>query len=190
MATPIRMKKKSLNKIRLDQSGQMVIDVVPAASDAASKGTSAQPAGPLTAQETKGLPGGVSVSEAASTNEPGTGAPLERVAPEALPSEQATSAGSMTAEVLPSPSAEAANGATPATDDGITGTDGGPLEESQVTSTKEEVAPSTAALGEAAPAAPTMEAAKDPNAQKEATNVQPNTGAGTVVGMTETKDNF
>lgn len=81
----IRMKNKMLSKVHLDSGGQMVISAVKAASDAASKGISAQPAGPLTEVENKGNPGVPPSQLTAKTSEPGTGAPAERVAPDALP---------------------------------------------------------------------------------------------------------
>ena len=159
MATPIRMKSKLMNKIHLDASGSMVIDVVQAASDAASKGVSAQPETSETALETQGLPGGASVTEAAATDEQGTGAPLERVAPELLPVQLATNQGSF--EAAPA------------------------LLEDEAEKAQDEEAPVPAGLGDGEPAAPLLVEAKDPNAQKE-TTVAPDLTSGKLVGQTET----
>lgn len=153
MATPIRMKNKSMNRIHLGPSGAMEILVVKAASDAPSKGASAQPAGPLTTQESTGLTSG---PKTPLGTEEGTGNTLQG------PTLIATSVGPM---------------ATMEQDM----TEG--LGEKQVT----ESAPIPSALGETVPVAPTIEDAKDPNAQKEATVVAPNTGAGKIVGETLTK---
>ena len=45
------MKDKKLSRIRLNSSGKMVMEAVQAAADAPSKGLSAQPGGPNTAEE-------------------------------------------------------------------------------------------------------------------------------------------
>lgn len=166
MLTPIRMKKKMMNKIHLDASGQMAISAIPAASDAASKGVSAQLPNPLTPQETVGLPNGVSVSEQPMTSEQSTGAPTERMAPDTLleadrqpPMKQLEEAPSQTK--LP-PAEEAALAEVVATPMGLV-----------------EAKPEPATKGAPAPA---------PNEQISATPVlAPTTGNGTVVGMTETK---
>ena len=47
----INMKDKKLSRIRLNSSGKMVMEAVQAAADAPSKGLSAQPGGPNTAEE-------------------------------------------------------------------------------------------------------------------------------------------
>lgn len=82
----MRMKNKMLSKVHLDSGGAMAITGTKATSDAASKGISAQPAGPLTEAENKGNPG-LPPSQVASTklSEPSTGAPAERVAPDSIP---------------------------------------------------------------------------------------------------------
>lgn len=162
MATPIRMKKKAMNKIHLGPDGAQVTTVVQASSDAASKGASAQPATLLTPQETTGLPGGTSVKEAPKSDEESTGNTLQG------PALEATTAGAV--EAMEEPTTELPE-SPPAPAAGDTTGDPAP----------------PPALGDPAPAAPTMEAAKDPNAQKEATTVAPNTGAGTIVGETESK---
>lgn len=83
---PIRMKNKMLSKVHLDSSGNMVISAVKAASDLASKGISAQPAGPMTEAENAGNPNPPpSQSTSLAGTEPSTGAPAERVAPETMP---------------------------------------------------------------------------------------------------------
>lgn len=158
MATPIRMKQKKMNKIHLDQSGAQVISVVAAASDAASKGVSAQPANPLTPQETAGVP---AVTATAMTGEAGTGKTLQ------APAVVASSAGVVEAEV-PAEAVEPS------------------VKVDQKDTTQE--APTPAGLGQMPGAAPkpTAEAAKDPNAQKETTTPeQPNLGTPKVVGETE-----
>lgn len=81
----LRMKNKMLSKVHLDPSGNMVISGLKAASDAASKGISAQPAGPLTMEENAGNPNPPPSSLSSLPSEPATGAPAERVAPATLP---------------------------------------------------------------------------------------------------------
>ncbi len=85
MKTPIRMKNKLTSKIHLDTSGNMVMTSTQAASDAPSKGISAQPAGPMTEEENTGLPGLPPSQTSTMGNEQPTGAPTERVAPETVP---------------------------------------------------------------------------------------------------------
>lgn len=96
MATPIRMKKKDVTRIHLDTSGNMAMKPTPVSSDAASKGASAQPAGPMTAQETTGLPGGKSIHETPTQSEEGTGKVLQPTGPEQQV--QATSQGATSME--------------------------------------------------------------------------------------------
>jgi len=156
MATPMRIKDKKMNKIHLGPSGAMTISTVPAATDAASKASTAQPTNPLSAQEQKGTAAG---PQAAATGEATTGSTLQ--GPELMP----TSAGPMEAPEM----AETE----------------GPGEETETTLAVATLPP---ALGEVAPAPMLSQApAKDPNAQKEATTVAPNTGSGTIVGETQTK---
>jgi len=80
----IRMKNKTLSKIHLDRSGQMVIKAVPATSDSPSKGVSAQPGNPLSEIENKGNRGPMPHEVTVNANEPSTGGPATRVAPDTL----------------------------------------------------------------------------------------------------------
>jgi len=169
MPTPIRMKKKLMNKIHLDINGQQVISVIPAASDAPSKGISAQPPNILTPQETTGLPGGVSIKEPLKGEEVGTGAPTERVAPEAAPTVEATSLGAV--ELPAEMAEETVSEATPSLV---------PEAQSTEASASEDTSTSAEPLGLA------VLPALDPNGQKAATlPEQANTGEGKVVGETE-----
>jgi len=82
MKTPIRMKNKQVSKIYLNSSGQLAMEGKKSTSDSASKGISAQPAGPLTEAENKGNPGLPPSQTTPMLNEQSTGAPTERVAPD------------------------------------------------------------------------------------------------------------
>lgn len=147
MSIPMRMKKKLMNKMPFTLSGSkltedtLTIDVVAAASDAASKGVSAQP----------------TLQSGAATAEQGTGEPLERVNPAQAQAEAQ-------AEVVSLVQAETVEA----------------VEATEVVRTEPKAdEPTEAKL------VVTTEGMKDPNAQKEATTVAPNTGPGTVVAMTE-----
>lgn len=85
MKVPIRMKNKQVSKIYLNPTGQMAIEGVKSTSDSASKGISAQPAGPLTELENKGNPGLPPSQTTPNLSEQSTGAPTERVSPEKKP---------------------------------------------------------------------------------------------------------
>lgn len=82
--TTMRMKNKVLSKFHLNGSGAMVLSTQPAASDLVSKGITAQPAGPMTAEENVGLSSLPPSSTSSTVTEGSTGAPAERVAPETM----------------------------------------------------------------------------------------------------------